>query len=228
MNISIDLSSSAWFFVVLASCASASATPVLVTNNPLYHPSGTGDVIVNRDLNQDGINDVEISHYPVIDAGVQTSYSIDYVKCLNGASVVMNGKGIASKAIGTSVGPADTFGSPGAFTTIVYSYRPYDDFPSLFGDQNFAVANIPEHTSYAVGVKIPVNDQDYFAYLGFSTINNGAGGFAGRTTNGFIMDYYGYETAPNTAVTVVLPEPASLSLSLLALAAAPLLARRRR
>jgi hypothetical protein len=207
---------------LLALCPLSYAAPVTVPFGQMIHAPLTTNVTL--DLNNDAVNDVVVSHYNSRATGIDFAAGQENIQGLNGASILMSGSLVASRTFGQTVGPADTFGTTGANVIIVNTITTGTGYaPPAQGNPDFVTPS-PTATGakYAVGVKIPVGGQNYYAWLGVESSGNAPG----TGLNTLFLDHYGYETSPNTAVAVTVPEPASLSV--LVLAAAPLLARRRR
>jgi hypothetical protein len=169
-------------------------------------PLGTA-VRRDLDLNDDGTLDVRIFHIPDYNNGIPIGTSDDEVFGLNGAQILKVGFSAAPLKPGQSTDPAGTFVNS---TSIIQSFHPFPgSLPFLDPDT-------------AIGVRIPVGGQNYYAWLGAQSKDNG-GSFSYNT---FLLHDYGYETSPNTPVAALAPEPSTFAV--VAVATAPLFGRRRR
>jgi MYXO-CTERM domain-containing protein len=202
-------------FLALASALSADAAPVVNSfNQILTRPAGdpgNSNYTTLIDLNNDGTNDVSIAHTTMLETGQTLPHSINIISGINGAAILTNGTFPIALHPGQLVDPAGTYS-----TSVLHLL---DTIPLGTNGPNpdFASPDV------AVGVRIPAGAQNDYAWLGVQLANPVAGNFL---SDRLILHDYGYETTANTAVAAEAPEPASLAL--IALAAVPLLRRRRR
>jgi len=198
--------------IVAIQTHSASAAPVVKSFNqvltrvpadPLASVQGA-----TLDLNDDSIPDVSILHSTFAETGLALPHSQDVVGGMNGATILTTASKATSLSPGQLVDPAGVY-LTGAVTMI-------DTFNPSFGNPAFSQPDV------AIGVRIPVGGQNFYAWLGVQL----AGPVAGNpTSDRLILHDYGYETAANSAVAAQAPEPDAVAL--LTLTAGLLLARRR-
>jgi len=137
-------------------------------------------------------------------AGTNSGTSRNFAQGLNGASIAWAGTALGSKEAdaytpGEAVGPGATWTDPGEFF-VIYNVMPPAVDP--FGDPEFL------GSSAALGVRIPVNGQHHYAWLGVQYVPGRA---VSQTVSKLVLHDYAFETTPNSAITVV-PEPAGLAL----------------
>jgi hypothetical protein len=204
-----------FIFVLLLLAFSATAHAALVIkplNQTITRPAAdppqfTGGV--NLDLNDDSIPDVSIVHQTFAETGLALPHSQNVIGGINGATILGDGSKVAALKPGQLVDPAGNYLS--GVVTIIDSYN------AGFGNPLFTQPDV------AIGVRIPVGGQNYYAWLGVQL----AGAIAENpNSDRLLLHDYGYQTTPNTAAIAQAPEPAGLAL--IALATVPLLIRRRR
>lgn len=204
---------SALALVVVGGAAQAAPVTKPFTHTltrPLTDP-GNSNYTVEIDLNEDGVKDVRVTHATFTQTGVAVARSLNAVDGLNGASILFHGGTAAGLKPGEPVDPAGTYAGQAAALQFIGT------FGGIVGNPEFLEPDV------ALGVRIPVGGQSYYAWLGAQLLGS-TGPILGSDT--LLLHDYGYETTPDIAVAAQAPEPASLAL--LGLAAVPMLGRRRR